>query len=211
MSVFTPSLENLIEHLAQFPGIGRKSAQRLAFHVLRLPRDAVVDLAKALVKAKESVAPCSICFNLTEVDPCRICSDNKRDRSTICVVEEAGDVLALEKTESYRGLYHVLGGALSPLDGIGPENLRIKELIVRLDGVKEVILCTNPSLEGETTVLYLTDVLKSRGVLVTRIARGVPMGSVLEHADQVTLTRALEGRQTVARTSSGRVEEGSGS
>ncbi len=189
------ALQQLIEEFAQFPGIGRKTAQRLALHVLKLPREEVVSMAKALVGVKDRIRHCSICSNITEQDPCVICASPKRDRSLVCVVEEPNDVMALEKTNEYRGLYHVLGGALSPLDGIGPDQLRVPELLARVNGdIAEVILAMNPNVEGEATTIYLTRLLKPLGIRVSRIARGIPVGSDLEFADEATLTRALEGR-----------------
>ncbi len=192
------SIEHLAEQFAQLPGIGRKTAHRLALYVLKLSRDEVVTLAKALVDVKDKVRYCSICSNITETDPCGICSSSKRERASICVVEEPNDVLAIEKTHEFKGLYHVLGGALSPLDGVGPEDLRVKELLLRMnDSVEEVILAMNPNVEGEATTLYLSKLLKPLSVKVTRIARGLPVGSDLEFADEATLTRALEGRITL--------------
>ena len=189
------SVERLIEELAKMPGIGRKTAQRITFYILKETKEEAASLAQAILDVKDKVKYCSICFNITESDPCWICLDGKRDKTSICVVEEANDVLALEKTAEYKGLYHVLGGALSPLDGIGPDNLRIKELLTRLkDDVKEVILATNPNVEGEATAIYLSKLIKPLGVKVTRIARGLPVGGDLEYADQVTLTKAIEGR-----------------
>lgn len=192
------SVEHLVEQLAQLPGIGRKTAHRLALYVLKMERDEVLALAQALINAKEKVRYCSICSNITEVDPCPICSNPRRDRSLICVVEEPNDVLAIEKTHDYNGLYHVLGGALSPLDGIGPDDLRVKELLQRCtEETREIILAMNPNVEGEATTLYLSKLLKPLGVKVTRIARGLPVGSDLEFADEATLSRALEGRVAV--------------
>lgn len=190
------SVEQLAEQFAQLPGIGRKTAHRLALYVLKMSREEVVTLAKALVNVKDRVRYCSICSNITETDPCAICSNSKRERSFICVVEEPHDVLAIEKTNEFKGLYHVLGGALSPLDGIGPDDLKIKELLQRLSvsTIEEVILALNPNVEGEATTLYLSKLIKPLGVKVTRIARGLPVGSDLEFADEATLSRALEGR-----------------
>lgn len=189
------ALQQLIEEFARLPGIGRKTAQRLALHILKQPREEVVKMAKSLVNVKDRIRYCSSCWNITEEDPCTICSSPKRDRSTICVVEEPNDVLALEKTNEFRGLYHVLGGSLSPLDGIGPEELKVRELLQRINGeVTEVILAMNPNVEGEATTIYLTKLLKPLGTKVTRIARGIPVGGDLEFADEATLTRALEGR-----------------
>ncbi len=189
------ALQQLIEEFARLPGIGRKTAQRLALHVLKQPREDAVRMARALVNVKDRTRTCSVCCNITEADPCAICASPKRDRTVICVVEEPNDVLALEKTNDFRGLYHVLGGSLSPLDGIGPDELKIKELLSRLAGeVSEVILAMNPNVEGEATTLSLGRLLKPLGVKVTRIARGLPVGGDLEFADEATLSRALEGR-----------------
>jgi recombination protein RecR len=198
--IFTAeSIEQLAEQFAQLPGIGRKTAHRLALYVVKMQREEVVTLARALVNVKEKVRYCSICSNITEADPCPICSNAKRDRSVVCVVEDPTDVLALERTNEFAGLYHVLGGVLSPLDGIGPEDLRIKELLHRVTEaeVDEIILAMNPDVEGEATTLYLSKLLKPLGMKVTRIARGLPVGTDLEFADQATLSRALEGRIAV--------------
>lgn len=198
MQYTSETMERLIRELTKLPGIGRKTAQRLVFHLLKQPKESVVFLSDALLDLKEKIILCSQCYNITETDPCPICANPRRDRRVLCVVEEANDVLAIEKTEQYRGLYHVLGGVLNPLDGIGPEAIRIKELIRRITpDVKEVILAINPDVQGDTTVLYLSEQLKSYPLRLTRIARGIPIGSDLEFADQVTLTRALEGRQTI--------------
>ncbi len=193
------SIEQLAEQFAQLPGIGRKTAQRLALYVLKMSRDEVVTMAKALINVKDKVRYCTICSNITETDPCAICSNTKRERSFICVVEEPHDVLAIEKTNEFKGLYHVLGGALSPLDGIGPDELKIKELLQRISTstIEEIILALNPNVEGETTTLYLSRLLKPLGIKVTRIARGLPVGSDLEFADEATLSRAFEGRIVV--------------
>jgi recombination protein RecR len=196
MRYASPAIERAIERLSRLPGVGRKTAQRLVFHLLRSPQDETEALVQALLELKRKVRYCSVCFNLSEEDPCQICADPQRDRSTICVVEQANDVVAVERTGQYRGLYHVLGGALSPLDGIGPEQLRVAELVRRLEGgtVREVIVATNPNAEGEATAVYLARLLKPLGVRLTRIARGIPVGSDLEYADEATLARALEGR-----------------
>jgi recombination protein RecR len=192
------ALQQLIEEFAQLPGIGRKSAQRLALYILKQPRDTAVRMAKALVNVKDRIRYCSSCCNITETDPCAICSSTKRERDIICVVEEPNDVIAVEKTSEFRGLYHVLGGALSPLDGIGPEELKVNELLSRITGdVREVILAMNPNVEGEATTIYLSRLLKPLGVRVTRIARGIPVGGDLEFADEATLGRALEGRVVI--------------
>ncbi len=191
------SLERLIREFSKLPGIGRKTAQRLAFWVLKRDPKEVRELADAIREAREKVRACSICFNITESDPCEICRSDRRDRSAICVVEEANDLLALEKTGQYNGLYHVLGGALSPLDGIGPEQLHAKELIERLksDEVTEIIIATNPNVEGEATAAFLAKLIKPIGVKVTRIARGLPQGSDLEYADNTTLGQAISNRR----------------
>jgi recombination protein RecR len=193
------SIEQLAEQFAQLPGIGRKTAHRLALYILKMSHEEVATLAQALINVKEKVRYCTVCSNITEADPCSICSNTKRDRTSICVVEEPNDVLAIEKTNEFRGLYHVLGGALSPLDGIGPDDLKIKELLQRLANanIEEIILALNPNVEGEATTLYLSKLFKPLGIKVTRIARGLPVGSDLEFADEATLTRALEGRIAV--------------
>jgi recombination protein RecR len=190
------SIEKLIEEFSKFPGIGKKTAQRMAFFVLKQRKEEAEALAQAILDVKNKVSYCSVCFNITEDDPCSVCKDVKRDKSIVCVVEEANDVVALERTNQYKGLYHVLGGVLSPLDGIGPEDLKVKELLSRLKKkeVKEVIIATNPSTEGEATAIYLSKLIKPLGVKVTRIARGLPAGGDLEYADQTTLANALEGR-----------------
>ena len=193
------SIEDLAEKFSKLPGIGRKTAHRLALYILKIPREEVVSLAKALVNVKDKVRSCSQCSNITEVDTCPVCSNTKRERDLICVVEDPSDVLAVERTNDYHGLYHVLGGALSPLDGIGPEELKIKELLQRIsqNNIAEIILALNPNVEGEATILYLSKLLKPLGIRLTRIARGLPVGSDLEFADEATLSRALEGRIAV--------------
>lgn len=189
------ALQELIEEFSKLPGVGRKSAQRLALFIMKRPRDEVVRMAKALVSVKDRIRYCSLCCNITEQDPCPICSSAKRDKSVICVVEEPNDVIALEKTNEYHGVYHVLGGVLSPLDGIGPEELKARELVSRIsEEVSEIILAMNPNVEGEATTIYLTRLLKPLGVKISRIARGIPVGGDLEFADEATLIRALEGR-----------------
>lgn len=195
MKYSSDTVEKAIHELSRLPGIGRKSAQRLVFYLIKAQENEVKQLADSLLELKKSVNFCSICFNITKESPCAICTSEKRDRTTICVVEQASDVLALEKTGGYFGQYHVLEGALSPLDGIGPDNLRIKELLNRLQGdVKEIIIATNPNTEGEATAIYLYKILKPLDIKVTRIARGIPVGADLEYADEITLVRALEGR-----------------
>jgi recombination protein RecR len=192
------ALQELIDEFGRLPGIGRKSAQRLALHILKRPREDAVKMAKAIVSVKDRIRYCSVCWNITEQDPCPICARAKRDRGIICVVEEPSDVIALEKTHEFRGLYHVLGGALSPLDGIGPDDLKARELLERITPeIREVILAMNPNVEGEATTIYLARLLKPLGVRLSRIARGIPMGGDLEFADEATLSRALEGRITL--------------
>jgi recombination protein RecR len=190
-------LARLIEEFYKLPGIGPKSAQRLAYFILRMPAPEARSLAEAILEVKDKVTLCSTCQNVTEVDPCRICTDAARDRTIICVVEEPLDILALERTGSYHGLYHVLHGAISPMDGIGPDDLKVSELLNRLRSgeTQELILATNPNLEGEATSMYLARLIGPLGLRITRLARGLPAGGDLEYADDVTLTRALEGRQ----------------
>jgi len=187
----------LIEEFHKLPGVGPKSAQRLTYYLLRMPAAEARALAEAILEVKERITFCSACQNVTDVNPCRICASDRRDRTMICVVEEPLDILALERSGSYQGLYHVLHGAISPMDGIGPEELKIEELLSRLrsEEVQEVILATNPNLEGEATAMYLTRLLRPLGPKVTRLASGLPVGGDLEYADDVTLSRALEGRQ----------------
>ena len=189
-------LAKLIEHFRALPGIGNKTAVRLAYHVLDMDKEKAQALAGAIVEAKEKIGYCKVCFNLTDKDPCYICSSEARDHSVICVVEQPQDVVAMERMRDFKGVYHVLHGALSPLEGIGPENLRIKELLNRLygDEVKEVIMATNPNVEGEATAMYIAKILKPVGIKVTRIAHGLPVGGDLEYADEVTLARAMENR-----------------
>jgi recombination protein RecR len=190
------ALDDLTAEFKKMPGIGLKTAQRLSFYVLRVSKQEADKLARAICQVKEKVRYCSICGNITEQEPCEICSNPKRDSQTICIVEEPKDLLIIEKTGEYRGLYHVLMGAISPLDGIGPEDLKIENLIQRIKstGVKEVILATNPNVEGEATATYLSRLIKPLGIRVYRIARGLPVGSELEYADEVTVTKALEGK-----------------
>jgi len=196
MDQFTPPVTKLIEEFAKLPGIGRKSAQRLAFHVLDMKGNDVVDLAKAILNAKKLTKHCKTCGNLSEADLCSICANPKRDPSTICVVEDVRDIVAMERTKEYKGLYHVLYGTISPLDGIGPDDINIRNLISRLsEGVDEVILATNPTIEGEATAVYISRLIKPMGIKVTRIAHGIPVGGDIEYADEVTLLRAMEGRR----------------
>jgi recombination protein RecR len=192
-------MAQLIEELHKLPGIGPKNAQRLAYFLLHAPEEQARALAEAIIAVKEKIIFCSVCQNITEVDPCAVCQDEQRDRSKICIVEKPLDILPLERTRGYNGLYHVLHGAISPMEGVGPEDLRIRELLARLknSSVQETILATNPNLEGEATAMYLQRLIAPLGIKVTRLARGLPFGSSLEYADEVTLTRALEGRQEV--------------
>ncbi len=196
-SGYARPVARLIEELSKLPGIGPRTAQRLAFYILNSPPELAAGLARALVEARKSIRRCSVCGNFTDCDPCSICRDERRRQDTICVVERPKDVAAMEKTRVYRGRYHVLHGVISPVEGIGPEDLNIKSLLARLEGgaVKEVILATNPSVEGDATALYLAGLLKPLGVRVTRIAHGLPVGAELEYADEITLGRALEGRR----------------
>ncbi len=200
MAHYPEPFARLIEALQRLPGIGPKTAQRLTFFLLKRPVSEVRELSDALIAVKERIVYCGSCFNVTDEDPCRICADPARDVRVLCVVEEPNDLLAMERTGEYRGRYHVLLGALSPLDGIGPEDLKVRELLARLDGgeVTEVILATNPNVEGEATAIYLAKLIRPLGTRVTRIARGLPVGGDLEYADQVTLSKALEGRREIS-------------
>jgi len=193
-------IAKLIEAFSRLPGVGPKTAGRLAFHVLRMREEDVVDFAKALVNVKRNLQYCSICCNITDVDPCRICQDKTRDPSLICAVQEPKDLAAMERTKEFNGYYHVLHGAISPMEGIGPDDIRIAELLKRLsdDRVQELILATNPNIEGEATAMYLSRLVKPFGLRVTRIAHGLPVGGDLEYADEVTLTKALEGRREIS-------------
>jgi recombination protein RecR len=196
------SLESLVDEFSKLPQIGRKTAQRLAMHIIKQPKDEVEKLSKALIEIKDKIKFCNVCCNITEDEVCKICSSDKRTKSVICVVEDPKDVYAIEKTNEYRGLYHVLHGRISPLDGIGPNDIKIKELLYRLDEsetskVDELILALNPTVEGETTILYLNKLIKPLNVKITRIARGIPIGADLEFADEVTLAKAIEGRVSV--------------
>ncbi|WP_288312154.1 recombination mediator RecR [uncultured Selenomonas sp.] len=192
-------LANLIEHFRALPGIGQKTAVRLAYHVLDMDATAAKSLAGAILEAKEKIGYCSTCFNLSDRNPCAICDDEKRDHSVICVVEQPQDVAAMERMHEYKGVYHVLHGALSPLEGVGPDDLRIKELLTRLydTNVKEIIMATNPNVEGEATAMYIAKLLKPSGIKVTRIAHGLPIGGDLEYADEVTLAKAMENRREI--------------
>ena len=197
MHTLPDSANRLIDELSRLPGVGRKTAQRLAFHFLSSDVELSHSLSNALLDIKQKIKSCSICHGITEEDPCKICDDNKRNDSLICVVENAYDIFVFEKTNSFSGKYHILGGALSPLDGIGPEDLNIDTLLDRVVEGMEVIIATNPSVEGETTALYLSNILGKKGVSVTKLARGVPVGSDLEYIDAATLIRAMEGRVSV--------------
>jgi recombination protein RecR len=191
-------INRLIRSLAKLPGVGEKTASRLALHILRCSRDEALELARSIVAVKEKITMCKVCCNLTDQDPCTICSSQKRERDIICVVEEPGDLMALETGGEFRGLYHVLHGVISPLDGINPEDIRIQELLNRLKSnrVKEVIIATNPTTNGNATALYLSNVIKPLGIRVTRIAQGIPIGGDIEYTDDVTLKKALEGRRS---------------
>jgi len=197
MALHAKPIDQLIDALTRLPGIGRKTAARLAFHILRSNLAEAQALARAILDVKEKIHLCSICFNLTDEDPCQICQDEHRNKEVLCVVEGPNDLIAIENTGSFHGAYHVLHGAISPLEGIGPDDLKTKELMGRLrsEGTKEVILATNPTVEGGATALYLTDLIKSLGIKVTRIAYGIPMGGEIEYSDNVTLSKALEGRR----------------
>ena len=197
MKYYAKPLNKLINELSRLPGIGGKTAQRLAFHILSMDEKEVYELADAIRGAKETMKYCSICGNLTDTDPCSICSDESRDKNTICVVESPKDVAAMEKIREYRGYYHVLHGAISPMDGIGPDDINLKSLIHRLrdERVREIIIATNPNIEGEATAMYIARLIKPSGIKVSRIAHGIPVGGDLEYADEVTLLKAVEGRR----------------
>ena len=197
--MFAGPIQELVDELGRLPGIGPRSAQRIAFYLLETDKDKALRLAQAIVEVKERIRLCERCFNVAETATCAICADSRRDGTIICVVEDPRDIVAVERTREFRGNYHVLGGALSPIDGIGPEQLRVRPLLVRIgaEAVAEVILCTNPNLEGEATAMYLARLLLPLGVKVTRIASGLPVGGDLEYADELTLGRALEGRREV--------------
>jgi recombination protein RecR len=194
---YTKSTDRLIAEFNRLPGVGRKAAQRMVLHILKLPREEAARLARLILEVKKKTRDCALCYNLTEADPCPICSDRERDKELLCVVEEPHDLVALERTRAYRGLYHVLGGVLSPLEGVGPDELKIEELVERLKSgaFREVVVATNPTIEGEATALYLGKLLKPLGVAVTRLARGVPVGGELEYLDDITLTKAIENRK----------------
>ncbi len=194
---FPPALQDLIEEFGKLPGIGRKTAARLALHVLNTPRDEAAELARSILDVKDRIHLCSICFNITEHDPCVICADESRSREQICVVEDPASIMMIDKTNEYNGLYHVLGGVISPLDGIGPEDLHIKELMRRLENAHEVIFALNSSTEGEATSIYLSKLIKPLGIKITRLARGIPLGSTLEFVDELTLSKAMKSRSEI--------------
>ena len=199
MQVYTEPINRLIEEFSKLPGVGRKTAQRLAFHVVNMNTNDVESLSNAILDAKREIKYCSICCNITDKDPCSMCSNKNRDVSVICVVEDPRDVAAMERTRDYKGQYHVLHGVISPMDGIGPDMIKIKELIQRVgtQDVKEIIMATNPTIEGEATAMYIARLLKPMGIKVTRIAHGLPVGGDLEYADEVTISKALEGRREI--------------
>ena len=196
MSYYSPSIEKLIESFERLPSIGHKTAVRLAFHMLDLSKEETEEFINSIINAKEKLKYCSNCYNISDTDPCPICSSPKRDNSVICVVEDVRDVMAMERTHEFKGVYHVLHGTISPMNGIGPEDIKIKELLNRIanNDIKEIIIATNPRVEGEATAIYLSKIIKPLGIKVTRIAHGVPVGGDLEYTDEVTLSRALEGR-----------------
>ncbi len=197
--MYASAVQDLIDELGRLPGVGPKSAQRIAFHLLKLPTEDALRLARAISEMKARISFCRRCFNVAEGEACQICLDDRRDASVVCVVEEPRDIVAVEKTQEYRGRYHVLQGAISPIEGIGPEQLRVRELLARVqaEGITEIILCTNPNIEGEATAMYLARLLAPAGLKVTRIASGLPVGGDLEYADELTLGRALQGRRDV--------------
>lgn len=198
MDFYPIAIEKLIEEFAKLPGIGYKTAQRLTLHVLNLPNDEVKEFAEALIKARGTIKYCSVCGNFTDSDPCAVCSNPNRDKALICVVEQPKDIIAMEKVKEFNGVYHVLHGNISPMAGRGPEDIKLKELIRRINGeVNEVIVATNPNIEGEATAMYISKILKPLGAKVTRIAHGIPVGGDLEYADEITLSKALEGRTEI--------------
>ena len=199
MSYYSPSIEKLIESFEKLPSIGHKTAQRLAFYMLDLSNEEAEEFTSSILNAKKNLRFCSKCFNISDTDPCNICGNPKRDNSIICVVEDVRDVIAMERTHEYNGVYHVLHGSISPMNGIGPDDIKIKELLSRTMGgdINEVILATNPRVEGEATAMYISKLLKPLGIKTTRIARGIPVGGDLEYTDEITLTKALEGRREI--------------
>ena len=196
MSYYSPSIEKLIESFEKLPSIGGKTATRLAFHMLNLSQEETDEFINSIVEAKQNLKYCSECFNISDTDPCQICSDKQRNKEIVCVVEDVKDVVAMERTHEFKGVYHVLHGSISPMNGVGPDDIKIKELLSRITkgNIKEVIIATNPRVEGEATAMYISKLIKPLGVKVTRIAHGIPVGGDLEYTDEVTLTRALEGR-----------------
>ena len=198
MDFYPVAIEKLIEEFAKLPGIGKKTAQRLTLHILNLPKDEVEEFSNALVKARGTIKYCSVCGNFTDSDPCAICGNPSRDKTQICVVEQPKDIMTMEKVKDYNGVYHVLHGNISPMQGRGPQDIRLRELVSRMNGnIKEVIVATNPNIEGEATAMYISKILKPLDVKVTRIAAGIPVGGDLEYADEVTLSKALEGRKEI--------------
>ena len=199
MSYYSPSIEKLIESFERLPSIGHKTAVRLAFHMLDLSKEETDEFINSIINAKEKLKYCSNCYNISDTDPCPICSSPKRDNSVICVVEDVRDVMAMERTHEFKGVYHVLHGTISPMNGIGPEDIKIKELLNRIanNDIKEIIIATNPRVEGEATAIYISKIIKPLGIKVTRIAHGIPVGGDLEYTDEITLTKALEGRREV--------------
>ena len=197
MSYYSPSIEKLIESFERLPSIGHKTAVRLAFHMLDLSKEETEEFINSIINAKEKLKYCSNCYNISDTDPCPICSSPKRDNSVICVVEDVRDVMAMERTHEFKGVYHVLHGTISPMNGIGPEDIKIKELLNRIanNDIKEIIIATNPRVEGEATAIYLSKIIKPLGIKVTRIAHGIPVGGDLEYTDEVTLSKSLEGRR----------------
>ncbi len=199
MSKFIPAISRLIDEFARLPGVGKKSAQRLAFHVINMDQMQAVSFAEAILDVKRKVKYCERCFNITDQEICDICNDQRRDQELICVVESPRDLIAIENTKEFHGYYHVLHGAISPMEGIGPNEIKIKELIIRLQGdeTKEIIIATNPSIEGEATAMYISKLLKGTDIVVTRLAHGIPVGGDLEYADEITLAKAIEGRRVL--------------
>ena len=201
MGYYSPSIEKLIENFERLPSIGHKTAARLAFHMLNSSEEETMDFVNSIINAKKSLKYCSICYNITDTDPCPICKNEKRDKTSICVVEDVRDIIAMEKTHEFKGVYHVLHGSISPMNGIGPDDIKIKELLNRIqssnNNIKEIIIATNPKVEGEATAMYLSKLIKPFGIKVTRIAHGIPVGGDLEYTDEITLTKALEGRREI--------------
>ena len=201
MGYYAPSIEKLIESFERLPSIGHKTAARLAFYMLNSSEEETLEFVNSIINAKKNLKYCSICFNITDTDPCPICKNEKRDKTSICVVEDVRDIIAMEKTHEFKGVYHVLHGSISPMNGIGPEDIKIKELLNRIQlsegNIKEIIIATNPKVEGEATAMYLSKLIKPFGIKVTRIAHGIPVGGDLEYTDEITLTKALEGRREI--------------